>query len=53
MLARLLGFMLGNRGGLAPIIDSRNACLLLNGLKCCVLEGSPRCRGSTVVQFGL
>ena len=37
--------MLGNRGGLAPKIDStkgRNACLLLKGLKCCVswtLEG--------------
>ena len=55
MLARLLGFMLGNRGGLAPKIDSkvRNACLLLKGPKCCVLEGSPRYRGDTVVQFGL
>ena len=51
MLARLLGFMLGNRGGLVPIIDSRNACLLLKGPKCCVLEGSPRYRGSTGVQF--
>ena len=48
MLARLLGFTLGNRGGLAPIID---ACLLLKGPKCCVLEGSPRYRGSTGVQF--
>ena len=36
--------MLGNREGLAPKIDStyvRNACLLLKGPKCCVLEGSP------------
>ena len=48
MLARLLGFKLGNRGGLAP---STNACLLLKGHKCCVLEGSPRYRGGTVVQF--
>ena len=43
-----------NRGGLAPKIDStqvRNACLLLKGPKCCGLEGSPRCRGGTVVQF--
>ena len=40
MLARLLGFKLGNRGGLAP--------------KCCVswtLEGYPCYRGGTVVQF--
>ena len=54
MLAKLLGFMLGNRGGLAPIMDStyvRNACLLLKGPKCCILEGSPRYRGGTVVQF--
>ena len=54
MLARLLGFMLGNRGGLAPKIDStevRNACLLLKGPKCCVLEGSPRYRGGIVMQF--
>ena len=57
MLARLLGFMLGNRGGLVPKIDStkgRNACLLLKGPKFCVswtLEGSPRYRGGTVVQF--
>ena len=49
MLARLLGFMLGNRGGLVPKI--RNACLLFKGPKCCVLEGSPRYRGGTVVQF--
>ena len=45
---------LGNRGGLAPKIDStevKNACLLLKGPKCCVLEGSPRYRGGTVVQF--
>ena len=45
---------LGNRGGLAPKIDStyiRNACLLLKGPKCCVLEGSPHYRGGTVVQF--
>ena len=28
-----------------------DACLLLKGPKCCVLEGSPRCRGGTVVQF--
>ena len=37
-----------------PKIDStyvRNACLLLKGPKCCVLEGSPRYRGGTVVQF--
>ena len=56
MLARLLGFTLGNRGGLVPKIDStqvRNACLLLKGPKCCVLEGSPRYRGGTVVQFRL
>ena len=42
MLARLLGFTLGNGGGLAPKIDStsvRNACLLLKGPKCCVLIG--------------
>ena len=26
---------------------------LLKGPKCCVLEGSPRYRGGTVVQFGL
>ena len=54
MLARLLGFMLGNRGGLAPKIDStqvRNACLLLKGPKFCVLEGSPGYRGGTVVHF--
>ena len=59
MLARLLGFTLGNRGGLhGPKIDSipkyiRNASLLLKGPKCCVLEGSPHYRGGTVVQFGL
>ena len=59
MLARLLGFMLGNRGGLAPKIDStqvRNACLLLKGPKCCVsrtLEGSPRYRsGSCAICTG-
>ena len=57
MLARLLGFTLGNRGGLAPKIDStqvRNACLLLKGPKCCVswtLEGSSCYRGGIVVQF--
>ena len=51
MLARLLGFTLGNRGGLAPKIDSTNVCLLLKGPKCCVLEDSPRYRGGTVVQF--
>ena len=54
MLARLLRFTLGNGGGLAPKIDStkvRNACLLLKGPMCCVLEGSPRYRGGTVVQF--
>ena len=50
MLARLLGFTLGNRGRLAPKIV-RNACLLLKGPKCCVLEGSPHYRGGTVVQF--
>ena len=38
---------LSNRGGLAL----RNACLLLKGPKCCVLEGSPHYRGGTVVQF--
>ena len=68
MLARLLGFMLGNReegwplgnrGGLAPKIDStevRNACLLLKGPKCCVsrtLEGSPHYRsGSCAICTG-
>ena len=59
MLARLLGFTLGNRGGLAPKIDStqvRNACLLLKGPKCCVsrtLEGSPRYRsGSCAICTG-
>ena len=56
MLARPLGFMLGNRGGLVPKIDStkvRNACLLLKGPKCCIdsIEGSPRYRGGTVVLF--
>ena len=51
MLARLLGFTLGNRGGLVPKIDSTYACLLLKGPKCCVLEGSLRYRGGTVVQF--
>ena len=54
MLARLLGFTLGNGGGLAPKIDStkvRMCCLLFKGPKCCVLEGSPRYRGGTVVQF--
>ena len=51
MLARLLGFMLGNRGGLAPKIDSTQVRLLLKRPKCCVPEGSPRYRGGTVVQF--
>ena len=40
-LSRLLGFVPGNR---APKIDSTsvsNACELLKGPKCCVLEGSP------------
>ena len=49
MLARLLGFMLGNRGGLAPKIDLPTA---QEPYKCCVLEGS-HARGGTVVQFGL
>ena len=51
--------LLGNRGGLAPKIDStsvRNACLLLKGPKCCVsrtLEGSPRYRsGSCAICTG-
>ena len=59
MLARLLGFILGNRGGLAPKIDStsvRNAYLLLKGPKCRVsrtLEGSPRYRsGSCAICTG-
>ena len=45
--------MLGNRGGLAPKIDStkvRNASLALKGPKCCVsgtLEGSPHYRGGS------
>ena len=57
MLARLLGFTLGNRGGLAPKIDStyvRNACLLLKGPKCCVsrtLEGSPRAKLTSTYQI--
>ena len=61
MLARLLGFMLGNRGGLAPknrFYLSKECMFTAQGpYKCCVsrtLEGSPSYRsGSCAICTGL